>query len=92
MDFKWTTEKKKIVAFSINVSILEDENSTDVYRIDTSHGYMHEHRFWKSLKPEMIDMNYNRAFIEKKNEVIKNYARWIMLFKKARGEEYGQNR
>ncbi len=89
IDFRWALDKNEIRDFSINLSLLEGEKSIDVYRLDTSHGYIHEHRLWKSLKPERIEENYNRAFAEKKEEILNNFARWIALFKKSRGGEYG---
>ncbi len=84
LDFRWVTKKGKITDFSINVSLLENENSIDVYRIDTKHGYIHEHRFWRPQKPTRLDMNYDKAFIEKKAEVMNSYERWILAFKKTR--------
>jgi hypothetical protein len=84
LDFKWIKEKNMIVDFSINVSMLEDETKIDIYRIDTNHGYLHEHKFWKSNKPEKLDIDYTKAFMEKKNEVLDNYKKWVLLFKKNR--------
>jgi len=89
IDFMWTMEKGDILNFSINLSILEEDNKTDVYRIDTTHGYLHEHRFWKSDKSEKLDIGYNKAFIEKKKGVLKSYRKWILLFKENRGENNG---
>src|SRR5438445_8854055 len=84
LDFKWATKKKIILDFSINVSMIEDENMIEIYRIDTNHGYLHEHRFWKTNKPTRLNIGYNQAFIEKKKEVLNNYKRWVLLFKKNR--------
>ena len=89
IDFKWKIEKRRIRHFSINLSILEEERSVDVYRVDTEHGFVHEHRLWKTKEPERLNMDYNKAFIEKKNEVLQNYERWILLFKNKQGENYG---
>lgn len=84
LDFKWIMEKSKVVDFSINVSIIEDDTMIEIYRVDTNHGYLHEHRFWKSNKPEQLNMGYNEAFVEKKKEVLNNYKKWVLLFKKNR--------
>ena len=81
LDFRWVAKKGRITDFSINVSVLEDEKSIDVYRIDTKHGYVHEHRFWRSQVMK-LDMDYNKAFAEKKKEVLENYQRWILALKK----------
>lgn len=92
LDFNWTIEKKLITDFSINVSVLGEEKSMDVYRVDTKHGYLHEHRLWQSTNPKRLDMGYNKAFTEKKKEVMKNYRRWVLLFRENRRELYEQNR
>lgn len=85
LDFKCAIESGKIRGTSINVSILENSNSIDIYRVDTNHGYLHEHRFWKNDGPERLNMSYDKAFIEKKREVLESYRKWIILFKKNRG-------
>ncbi len=84
LDFRWATKRGKVVDFAINISLLEDYKSADVFRADTKHGYLHEQRFWISPKPRALDMNYNFAFVEKKKGVFENYERWIKLFKEAR--------
>jgi hypothetical protein len=84
LDFRWNANKSKIIDFTINVSLIEGENIVEVYRIDTKHGYPHEHRFWSSQRPKRLDVNYNKLFIEKKAEVLENYHRWILLFKQNR--------
>jgi hypothetical protein len=84
LDFRWVKEKNAIRDFSINVSMLGGETKIDIYRIDTNHGYLHEHKFWRSNKPEKLDINYTKAFIEKKKEVFDNYKKWVLLFKKNR--------
>ena len=91
LDFRWSTVKKRVSDFAINVSILKDEKSIDVYRVDTKHKHLHEQKFWKSPRPMPIDMDYNDAFIKKKEEVFNNYERWVKLFKiaKNRGEING---
>jgi hypothetical protein len=82
IDFKRTMQKGKIMDFSINVCLIEEEKNTEIYRIDTEHGYIHEHKFWKSKDPIKIDMEYNKCFAEKEIEIMENYRRWILLFKK----------
>lgn len=83
LDFRWVIEKKKITDFAINVSLLDGKH-TDIYRVDTKHGFLHEQKFWISPRPIPLDMDYNAAFIEKKKEVFKNHMGWIKLFKEAR--------
>lgn len=85
IDFSWKMIKGKITFFAINVSLLEDDERHDVYRVDTSHGYLHEQKFWRSPKPKKLEeMDYNAAFIASKKEVLENFERWIALFKKRR--------
>jgi hypothetical protein len=84
LDFRWKMSKNKMTDFTINVSLIEGEDIADVYRIDTKHGYAHEHRFWVQQKPRRLDVNYNKLFIEKKAEVFENYHKWVLLFKQNR--------
>ena len=84
LDFRWVIKRGKIIDFAINVNLLEGEKSTDIFRVDTKHRYLHEQRFWISPKPKGLDMDNNAAFVEKKKEVFENYERWIKLFKEAR--------
>lgn len=84
LDFRWVIKRGKIIDFAINANLLEGEKSTDIFRVDTKHGYLHEQRFWISPKPKELDMDNNVAFVEKKKEVFANYERWIKLFKEAR--------
>jgi len=84
LDFRWIKDRGKIIDFAINVCLLRDDKSEDVYRIDTKHGYLHEQKFWISAKPKPLDMDYNTAFIEKKKEVTENFIRWARLFKESR--------
>ena len=88
LDFRWVIEKGKITDFAINISLLEDEKTVDIYRVDTKHGYLHEQKFWISPKPLPFNMNYNVAFVKKKKEVFENYERYVKNFKdaKKRGE------
>ena len=89
VDIYWKSEKGKILEFSINLSILNETESSDVYRIDTAHGSLHEHKFWKTEKPEKINLDYTEAFREKIDKVLENYMKWCILFKKNKSENYG---
>ena len=84
LDFRWKISRGKITDFAINVSLLEEAKSYDVYRVDTKHGYLHEQKFWISPKPLPVGMDNNAAFVKKKKEAFENYGRWIKLFKDAR--------
>ena len=84
LDFRWVINKGTVTDFTINVSFIEGENIVEVYRVDTKHGYAHEHRFWKQQEPKRLDTNYNKVFIDKKAEVLENYHKWILLFKQKR--------
>ena len=85
IDFRFAAEKGKIKDFAINVALVEDERAEDVYRVDTKHKYLHEQRFWVSPEPKELDyVNYNAAFKDKKEEVLKNYKKWVKWFKEKR--------
>lgn len=85
IDVRWKIEKGKVKDFAINVTLLENDKASDVFRVDTKHGYLHEQKFWRSPKTIPLDyQNYNIAFIEKKDEVFKRYKRWVELYKEAR--------
>lgn len=90
IDIIWRVEKGKIVKFSINMSILGELETEEVYRIDTAHGVMHEHKFWQSEKAKkIIETDYNKVFNDKRKEVSENYLKWCILFKKKKSESYG---
>jgi len=85
IDFRFVAEKGKIKDFAINVALVKDEKTEDVYRVDTKHKYLHEQRFWISPEPKELDyVNYNVAFKDKKEEVLKNYEKWVKCFKAKR--------
>lgn len=82
VDFRFIIERGKILHFCINVTLEENEKTTDVYRVDTAHGYLHEQRFWISPKPKKLEIeDYNHAFDLKLEEVLINCERWVKLFK-----------
>ena len=89
IDIYWKSEKGRIMQFSINLCILKETENRDVYRIDTEHGSLHEHRFWGSEKPKKIEEDYTKAFREKRDEVLENYLEWCILFKINKGENDG---
>lgn len=48
IDATVTTEKGRMVGFSVNLSVLVGEERIDVARWDTSHGFLHRHEFWRT--------------------------------------------
>ena len=86
IDFRFVAKRGKIKDFAINITLLENEKTEDVYRVDTKHKYLHEQRFWVSPKSQKLDYtNYNAAFKDKKEEVLKNYGKWVKWFRIKRG-------
>ena len=78
LDFRFEVRRGRIRDFAINVSVLEGDRASDVYRVDTKHGRLHEQRFWVSPELRTLDYaDYNAAFAAKKEEVYRNYERWI---------------
>lgn len=76
-------DKNKIVFFCINLVLLKDDKTFDVYRVDNAHGFVHEQRFWKSPKKIKLNMDCKAAIKEKRDEIIENRKKWAILYKKA---------
>ncbi len=83
IDVIFDIEDGKVVHFSINLSWI-NEKAHDVYRVDTFHGFLHEHKFWISDSKVKLDMDWHHAFNVKLKEVKKNYRKWVRLFQKKR--------
>ena len=77
-------EKGKVVNFSINLVWIKNEETYDVYRVDTCHGFLHEQKFWISNEKIRLDMDWHYAFNEKFKDVKENYVKWIKLFIRSR--------
>ena len=83
LDVRWKVSKGKVTFFCINLSKIDNTgNLIDIYRVDTSHDYPHEQKFWRSPKPIKLEGNYNKLFNEKKKEVIKNWRKYLRWFEK----------
>jgi hypothetical protein len=87
LDFKMIFEGRKITYFAINVAIIDD-GMEDVFRIDTAHKGLHMMKFWVSPEPKYLERakkgEYNHEFNEWKKDVLKNYKRWVDLYKRSR--------
>lgn len=81
------TEKGKVVHFCINLVLLEDDKSYDIYRVDTFHGFLHEQKFWRKPEKIKLNMDVHYAFNAKLKEVEENCEKWIKLFKEAKKHE-----
>ena len=82
LDFRFDVRKGRIRDFAINVAVLDGEKATDVYRVDTKHKHLHEQRFWISPELKRLDHgDYNVAFNSKKEEVYRNYRKWVKYFR-----------
>src|SRR3989344_2937581 len=92
IDYRFIIEKGKIKHFSINVSILKENKSEDVFRVDTAHKGLHVQKFWISPKPKYLENkrkeNYNSEFNYWRKEVKENFERWAKIYiKKKEGLE-----
>lgn len=54
IDVRLTTEKSEVVDFVLNYRAKFEDVWYQVYRVDTSHGYLHEQRLW--ITPEPIPL------------------------------------
>lgn len=90
IDIRFMLERGTIKHFAINVAILTDDKTEDVFRVDTAHKGLHVMKFWISPKPKYLEEerkdNYNSEFSRWKKEVIESCVRWVELYKKAKGE------
>lgn len=87
VDVRWKALNGIIMDFSINISLMETDKISEVYRIDTKHGHLHEHRFWRAEDPVKLEGDFNTVFIQKKDEAIGNCIEWAWLLKKRRKNE-----
>ena len=87
LDFRFEVRKGRMTDFAINVAVLDGEKSADVYRVDTKHRLLHEQRFWVSPELRKLDYaDYGAAFVAKKDEVYRNYKKWVKNFRAAQGK------
>jgi hypothetical protein len=82
VDVRWKALKGIIMDFSINVSLMEAGKAFEVYRIDTKHGHLHEHKFWRSKGSVRLEGDYNAVFVQKKDDAIGNCIEWAWLLKR----------
>ena len=89
LDFKLEIELRKIKHFSINVALISENGSEDVFRVDTAHERLHTQKFWISPEPAWLEDegkgDYLQDFLYWKKEVLENFERWIELFRKKKG-------
>ncbi len=86
------TEYGKIQAFTIQLSYEQGKKQVEVYRADTHHGYLHEHRFWESGEPIRLEeafTDYNQAYQTLFEHVRQNAEEWISERRKKRHEQTG---
>ena len=61
LDVMLKIEKKAVIEFSLNYRAMIKDCWHEIYRVDNSHGFLHEHRFWISPDPiplqEWLPMN-----------------------------------
>ena len=76
-------EKKRIIKFALNYRARIKEKWEQIYRVDNFHGFLHEHRFWRSEKPIPLDETHglNEMFIKYHNEVLENHEKYKKYFR-----------
>lgn len=85
VDITLITERGSIRHFVINLRIVVNDKSYEVYRADTAHGLLHEQKFWRSPKPIRLEGDYTEVFNDKRKYVEKNYKKMVRWYKEAYG-------
>jgi len=75
---------RKLIKFSLNYRSYINQKWYEVYRVDNYHGFLHEHKFWRSNKKIPIKENVdNKEIIKKYREQIrKEYKKYRGYYKK----------
>ena len=85
VDLLFEIEEGRVVDFVINFRSLIQDTWHEIYRVDTSHGYLHEQRFWISPKPislpRMADMPLEQivnTYLEKAKQNYERYKKYYL--------------
>jgi hypothetical protein len=71
-----------VESFGINVCLVEGERKEEIYRIDTSHGYAHEHMFWRDRRPIAIESDdFGTLLAQKIDYILNNFEKWARYFR-----------
>ncbi len=90
IDARFKTVQGRIESFAIQLSYEEAGHWVEIYRADTDHGFLHEHRFWESderIRLEESFEDYNQAFNALFQYIRENAQEWI---EKKRRKKYGR--
>lgn len=85
LDIKTVREGRSLKDFAINVALIRKNRLTDVFRVDTAHGYLHKQEFWATDKPiklqEKRKKDYKGDYGYWKDEVSRKLEHYLSLFK-----------
>jgi hypothetical protein len=76
-------KRKRMVGFALSYRAKIEGRWQEVIRYDTTHGYLHVQRFWRSSKPiplkeeEWMPLDY--LFKEYKRDIVENWERYRSL-------------
>ncbi len=81
-------EGNKVLGFSVNLSLLENDERFDIMRWDTSHGFLHKHEFWRTHRTIKVkryqEMPLDLVFHEVYADLKKNWEKYIERWRNAR--------
>ena len=76
-----------LTKFALNYRAFIDGKWYEVYRVDNYHGFLHEQRYWRSLKPISITDKEGWAlkmvFDTYVDEIVSNFQRYRVYYEKA---------
>ena len=89
IDVRLTTEKKEIVGFVLNYRAKFEDVWYQIYRVDTSHGYLHEQRFWITPEPialpKFADFSLKYVFDFYLRRIKEGYQRYRQCYRERMG-------
>lgn len=87
VDIKLWVERGIINALSINYRTLLNGEFHPVYRVDTFHGPLHEHRFWQGGRAIPLQNDWllplNLAFQKYKKQILENLGKYKEYYREA---------
>jgi len=73
-------DKKKIYKFALNYRALIKNKWKPIYRINNFHGFLHEHKFWRSHDPKHLKneekLSINTIVNKYIDKIVKNFQKY----------------
>jgi len=83
-------DKKEIIRFVLNYRACIEKKWEQIYRVDNFHGFLHEHKFWRSPEPIPINVEEKSPLVyivEKyKDQIVKNFRKYKFYFEQSKKE------